>query len=462
MEAKDGFELSPFNINYDFKDREHIELLKKQIQQGAKLEIVCYEDNGKLKVIDGGHSLVAYEELELDPKEQGIIRVEKFDSIADMIAFSRKRNSVRLQQEPTRYTRSMFQELKIRLKAETDEVAKKILRRWYNVYISNSRAKETEQDACYNNVIVTIFQGERITPESFVSNNLSYLEFPDWLAEMVDKQLLSASQASIINNGKLRGNEPLQKRIADICIGKEVRWTQELIKDVTDFKPQETAFWNFPKSMDVFGDPNFPGRCNGELVMNVLYYWTKEGDLIVDPMAGSGTTLDVCKLMNRKCLAYDIQPYHKNGELFRKEIRENDIKNGYPKEIKDCDLIFLDPPYYKKKEKEYGLGELTKNSFLAFMTKLAKDTFETLKANGICVLLISDYFASQQPEIILSAEYWKIFREAGFQDVMRVVAPLPLASLKATYPEQEENIHKLLDVNRDLYIFRRPTKEANE
>jgi len=44
-------ELSEFNINRDFKDQSHIELLKRQIEAGYELPIEVYEENGVHKII---------------------------------------------------------------------------------------------------------------------------------------------------------------------------------------------------------------------------------------------------------------------------------------------------------------------------------------------------------------------------------------------------------------------------
>ena len=44
------------------------------------------------------------------------------------------------------------------------------------------------------------------------------------------------------------------------------------------------------------------------IIAHALYYYTLPIALVVDPMAGGGTTLDVCQSMGRRCLAYDIQP----------------------------------------------------------------------------------------------------------------------------------------------------------
>ena len=61
--------------------------------------------------------------------------------------------------------------------------------------------------------------------------------------------------------------------------------------------------------------------------------------LVVDPMAGGGTTLDVCQSMGRRCLAYDLEPS-------RPDIHHHDIRAGFPAAAVGCDLIFCDPPYH--------------------------------------------------------------------------------------------------------------------
>ena len=55
------------------------------------------------------------------------------------------------------------------------------------------------------------------------------------------------------------------------------------------------------------------------------------GALVVDPMAGGGTTLDVCESMGRRCLAYDLHPV-------RPDIHQHDVNDGFPPEASGCDL----------------------------------------------------------------------------------------------------------------------------
>ena len=52
--------------------------------------------------------------------------------------------------------------------------------------------------------------------------------------------------------------------------------------------------WYFPNRDKQYG-LDFKGAIPGQIVENVLYYFTEPFDVVVDPMAGGGTTIDVCK-----------------------------------------------------------------------------------------------------------------------------------------------------------------------
>ena len=74
----------------------------------------------------------------------------------------------------------------------------------------------------------------------------------------------------------------------------------------TGFRPTPYDVWAF-KHDRAFGIPH-PGSIPPGIVAHTLHYFTEPGALVVDPMAGGGTTLDVCESMGRRCLAYDIDP----------------------------------------------------------------------------------------------------------------------------------------------------------
>lgn len=103
--------------------------------------------------------------------------------------------------------------------------------------------------------------------------------------------------------------------------------------------------WTFPGCHDLMGDRH-PGRIPGELVCQVLYFLTSPGDLVVDPMVGSGTTLDAALLMGRKARGYDIDQRHD-----RPDVERHDLSDGWPDTVGKASLVFWDPPYFDKMDR---------------------------------------------------------------------------------------------------------------
>jgi hypothetical protein len=111
-----------------------------------------------------------------------------------------------------------------------------------------------------------------------------------------------------------------------------------------DIKIQPYDVWNFNSCHDLMGDKH-PGRIPGELICHVLYFMTRPGGMVLDPMVGSGTTLDACLLMGRKARGYEIDERHE-----RIDIEKYNLTDGWPEKVSKADLIFWDPPYFDKME----------------------------------------------------------------------------------------------------------------
>jgi hypothetical protein len=112
--------------------------------------------------------------------------------------------------------------------------------------------------------------------------------------------------------------------------------------DALGITVQPYDVWHFQGCHDLMGD-KYPGRIPGELVCHTLYFYTQPGDLVVDPMVGSGTTLDACLLMGRKARGYDI-----DQRQDRCDIETHDLSTGWPETVAKASLIFWDPPYFDK------------------------------------------------------------------------------------------------------------------
>jgi DNA modification methylase len=184
------------------------------------------------------------------------------------------------------------------------------------------------------------------------------------------------------------------------------------------------------------------GAIPGQIIENILYYYTEPFDKVVDPMAGGGTTVDVCKAMYRRYLAYDINPK-------RDDVKRHDIREGYPPEAKSCDLIFLDPPYYNMVFNLFSsIGE-----FYSFIKKLARDSYATVKDQGVVALLMADWTEGER--YCLSGECYRIFTEAKFTFVDHVSCPQSTEQAAPQQIEYAKRERKLLGRNRDLYVFKK-------
>ena len=74
---------------------------------------------------------------------------------------------------------------------------------------------------------------------------------------------------------------------------------------------QTTTLWDYPSQnygKGTQGDQNYTGATPSYIIWNLLSRYTGKGDLVVDPMCGSGTTLDVARDLERRGLGYDINP----------------------------------------------------------------------------------------------------------------------------------------------------------
>jgi DNA modification methylase len=112
---------------------------------------------------------------------------------------------------------------------------------------------------------------------------------------------------------------------------------------------QTTTLWEYPSQHydapdaqgrprpAMQGDKEYVGATPSWVIWQALTRYTRENDLVVDPMCGSGTTIDVARDLKRRALGYDLAPAR--PDIFRADARR------LPLEDAAADFIFIDPPY---------------------------------------------------------------------------------------------------------------------
>ncbi len=155
------------------------------------------------------------------------------------------------------------------------------------------------------------------------------------------------------------------------------------------------------------GNPDFAGATPSYIIWNLLQRYTKPKWLVVDPMAGSGTTLDVARDLSRRALGYDLKPTRK--DIFRADARH------LPLESEKADFVFLDPPYsthLKYSEEEECIGELDARvgpEYYAAMESVMAEIHRILRRDRYMALYVSD-----------SARKGKSFVPLGFELFQRL------------------------------------------
>jgi ParB-like chromosome segregation protein Spo0J len=219
------------------------------------------------------------------------------------------------------------------------------------------------------------------------------------------------------------------------------------------FRPTPYDVWAFRHDR-AFGIPH-PGSIPPDIVAHTLHYYSAPGALVVDPMAGGGTTLDVCASMGRSCLAYDIHPV-------RPEIRLNDLWDGLPEEAIGCDLLFCDPPYHTMLAHRYGApgaGDRPLADWLAFLQHLAGVGFHVLKPGGYLALLLACQTEKDLPAGVGYIDHafhgYNALVAAGFAPERRIHCPMDGAYLPQ-HVQRARIDGRMLGQVRDLIVVRKP------
>ena len=192
------------------------------------------------------------------------------------------------------------------------------------------------------------------------------------------------------------------ENVAPLEISAKKSWVLGDVKGI-DAKPEEelpmieaTTLWDFPRQnygKTKKGNNKYAGVTPALLIWNLIWRYTEVGDLVVDPMCGSGTTLDVCKEEGRKAICYDIAPV-------RPDIKQNDARK-IPLASDSVDLVFIDSPYgdnIRYNEHPDSIGKISSETELFYdeLEKVIIESHRILRAGKVLGWLIGDQWVKKK------------------------------------------------------------------
>lgn len=174
---------------------------------------------------------------------------------------------------------------------------------------------------------------------------------------------------------------------------------------------QPTTLWDYP-SQD-YGDreqgvPGYKGATPSYIIWNLLQRYTKPKDLVVDPCAGSGTTLDVARDLGRRALGYDLAPTRK--DIFRVDARK------LPLETAKADFVFIDPPYsthieYSDDPRCIGKLDASGSEYYGAMDQVISEIHRVLRPGKHMAMYVCDSFVKGKGFFPIGFELFNLLRK---------------------------------------------------
>lgn len=243
-----------------------------------------------------------------------------------------------------------------------------------------------------------------------------------------------------------------------------------------NFEPEFTTAWSFPeRGAWATHNPKYRGNFAPQIARNLILKYSQKGDLILDPMVGSGTTLIEAKLLHRHATGIDI---NQNAvELSRdalnfefettasQNVVLGDARNLSSINDHSVDLVITHPPYLnilKYSENTPGdlslVGSLPK--FCVEMQQVAQELFRVLKPNKFCAILIGDTRKAQH-YVPLAYNVLKIFLSSGFLLKEDIIKAQHNCTLSKKWIKQATEYGFYLIMHEHLFVLRKPTKNED-
>ncbi len=239
-----------------------------------------------------------------------------------------------------------------------------------------------------------------------------------------------------------------------------------------DYKHESSTVWSFPERGDwSTHDGKYRGNWSPYIPRNLIWKYTAEGDLVLDQMMGSGTTLVECRLLNRNAIGIDVNPdsvmvaldrlgfAHRGGARIRTYL--GDARNLNEVEDDSIDLIATHPPYagivsYSSARIKADLSALPISAYLREMRIVAEECFRVLKPGKHCAILIGDT-RKHRHYIPIAHNVLHVFLDAGFilkENVIKIQHKTKRT--REAWRGSNYDFYKIAHEN--LFVFRKPAR----
>lgn len=232
---------------------------------------------------------------------------------------------------------------------------------------------------------------------------------------------------------------------------------------------QKTTVWSFPnRGKWLTHNAKYRGNWAPQIPSNLIQLYSKEGDTVLDPMVGSGTTMIEAKSLGRIGLGFDIHPEavkiaqdackFECNNCYNPVIKQGDARDMNSIEDESIDFIATHPPYlniiqYGTKSVDGDLSAISNLlKFCDEMEKVARECYRILKPGKYCAILIGDT-RRHRHYVPLAFSVMQRFLQAGFilkEDIIKIQHN---CSTTRYWNAQSKDF--LLIMHEHLFVFRK-------
>lgn len=244
-----------------------------------------------------------------------------------------------------------------------------------------------------------------------------------------------------------------------------------------NFKEEITTVWSFPERGGwATHNAKYRGNFAPQIARNIILRYSNEGDTVLDPMVGGGTTLIETKLLNRKEIGVDINPEaialtKKNLEFecgceYEQTVQIGDVRNMNFLSSGSVDLIVTHPPYlniikYSEGRIEGDLSNISGvKKFCSELNKGIAEFFRVLKENSYCAVLIGDTRKNKH-YVPLAFYVMQLFLENGFvlkEDIIKIQHN---CTSTPYWEKKVKDYNFYLIMHEHLFVFRKPRDDED-
>lgn len=241
------------------------------------------------------------------------------------------------------------------------------------------------------------------------------------------------------------------------------------------FNEETTTVWSFPQRGNwATHKASYRGNWAPQIPRNVILKYTQEGDLVLDPMVGAGTTLIEAKLLNRDAIGIDInlQAVKSAKDALKFEVENKSSQECYVGDARklekiandSIDLISTHPPYLniiKYSEVPIqgdlsNIGNLSK--FIAEFEPAVKEFYRVLRPDHYCAILIGDT-RRHRHYIPLAFNIMSLFLKNGFilkEDIIKIQHN---CQTTPRWSSEAKKYDFYLIMHEHLLVFRKPREK---